>query len=218
MKITTKIVIWTSVALVLAGGAVGIYFLAKPKEGQTRTKKDKNQTYKDGKWVDDVPSEVPIPMPNGGGGGTGGRKSCYKEQVEKLQTILKKEGASIDVDGCMGTQTKSIMEEYGYSLSGGKILKTSRVEPAKGLGLWTATNSVNIYGAKKLQGGVIDVDLTKKSKLSKSDVFIGAIMGFKTLTYGSLGSMQLIIVVDNKGDTVYVQNEKNVISKKTVEV
>jgi hypothetical protein len=129
MKSTTKIVIWASVALVLAGGAVGIYFLAKPKDGQTRTKKGKNQTYKDGKWVNDS-SEIPIPMPDGGGGGTSGRKSCYNANVEKLQIYLNSKGAKLETDGCRGDKTNKAMAKYEVEFDGTKYWeKNTNNEP-----------------------------------------------------------------------------------------
>lgn len=156
MKITTKIVIWASVALVLAGGAVGIYFLAKPKDGQTRTKKGKNQTYNDGKWVDDVPSEVHIPMPNGGG--TGGRKSCYNANVEKLQIYLNSKGAKLETDGCRGDKTNKAMAKYEVEFDGTKYWdKNKNNEP-------TSKPAV----AKRTSGKVGSYIYTEKSISTKN--------------------------------------------------
>lgn len=222
MSKTGKIVLWITIATVVIAGGLGTYFLIKPKEGQTKIGKDgKSYTFTNGKWIEGTPEQVNIQNPTTSGttsGGGSGKKLCYDELVEKLQTKLKSEGASIDVDGCMGTDTKNEMEKYGYTISGNKILKTIKVAPAKNLGLWTATDSVYVYGSKKLSNGMIDINLDNKNKISKSNVFIGAVSGFKALTYGTYGSMNLIVVIDNKGNTLYVHNQNNVISKKPVEV
>jgi hypothetical protein len=128
MKITTKIVIWTSVALVLAGGAVGIYFLAKPKEGQKRTKNGKDQIYKDGKWVDIDSSDELLPT----NGGTSGRKSCYNANVEKLQIYLNSKGAKLETDGCRGDKTNKAMAKYEVEFDGTKYWdKNTNNEPIK---------------------------------------------------------------------------------------
>lgn len=220
MSKTGKIVLWVTVAIVLIGGGLGTYFVLKPKEGQTKVDKDgKSYTFTDGKWVLD--SEISDNTNTGGssnnGGGGSGTKSCYDETVETLQKKLIAEGAQIDKDGCMGTKTKTAMNNYGYSLSGNKILKTTIVAPALKLGLWTATDSVNTFGVKKINNA-FDVDLTNKGKISKKNSFIGTILEFKAISYGSYGSMNVIRVLDNKGNNVWVQNQNNVVSKKTVEV
>ncbi len=123
MKKGTKIILWGVVAIVLAGGAVGIYFLAKPKDGQTRTKKGVNQVYKDGKWEDVVTSGYNTTPSNGSGSGSGsgsstGHKSCWDANVEKLQKYLNDKGAKLEVDGCRGNKTKQAEKDFKVTFDG----------------------------------------------------------------------------------------------------
>lgn len=227
MTKTGKIVLWVTIAVVLIGGGVGAYFVLKPKEGQTKIGKDgKTYTFTNGVWIEAATSSkdnTPVTTPTNtynptGGGVNSGKKSCYDVTVEKLQKKLIGEGVSIDADGCMSNDTKTAMNKYGYSISGDKILKTTKITPTLKLGLWTATDSVTTYGTRKLPTGYYDIILTSKGKIGKRDAFIGTVVEFKALTYGTFGSMNLIRVIDNKGNNIWVENQNNVLSKKTVEV
>ena len=73
MKKGTKIALWVTVALVLAGGAVGIYFLVKPKENDTKTGKDGlDYIYKSGKWELNTGTSGGGTTPSNGGGSNSG--------------------------------------------------------------------------------------------------------------------------------------------------
>lgn len=163
MKKSTKIIIGAIAAVFLAGIGVGVWFLVKPAEGQSKIKDGKTYTFTNGKWVLDIvqnPTNIatqPTPTPYTGGGSSSGSDS-----VKALQRLLNSKGANLVVDGIMGDKTRTAMAKYGVDANGNSttpnrsIGKGDKLYATKKIGIYDKAGDIMKYAEANQYLGIVN--------------------------------------------------------------